>query len=150
MNWNFLKIALNFSKIKNSNVCITVPAMFWLGNPCYMSPTCVAVLVVWIGYIEMQHPVLHYIVCVSESSRWKWYREQKKADIKLYIWFTLCRYEKSGWFASSFEVNIHYPSYNFLQRYFWKIWGDYSVPNYLWNIKQIVHKILFFFFSFWK
>ena len=56
LNWNFLKIALNFLKIKNLNACSTAPAMFWIGHLCWMSPTCVALLVVWRGYYKDKIP----------------------------------------------------------------------------------------------
>ena len=46
INWNFLKIILNFLKMKNSSTYFTASAIFWRGKPCYMSPTRVALFVV--------------------------------------------------------------------------------------------------------
>ena len=50
-------------KIKNSNACSTALAMFCIGNPCHMSPTCVTLLVVWRGNYRDETPCMcnHFI-----------------------------------------------------------------------------------------
>ena len=48
----FLVLKFEFFEHKKSNVCSTAIAMFWIGNSCYMSRTCVTLLVVWRGVLS--------------------------------------------------------------------------------------------------
>ena len=63
-------MALNFLKIKNLNACSIVLAMFWIGNPCYISPTFVALLVVWRGYYRDETPLYTKFQPPSLILRW--------------------------------------------------------------------------------
>ena len=54
-------LILNFLNVRNSNAYSTAPSMLWIGKPCFMSPTCVAVLMVWRGYYRDETPCIHVL-----------------------------------------------------------------------------------------
>ena len=62
LNWNFLKIVPNFLEMKNLDVCSIALGIFWISNPCYLSPTCVALLVVWRGVLSRWNTL--YRLCI--------------------------------------------------------------------------------------
>ena len=64
----FFKNCSKFFENKKFKCCITALAMFWIGNPWYMSSTCVALLVVWRGYYRDEtHCIFHFTKKVGKG-----------------------------------------------------------------------------------
>ena len=86
--------------MKNSVACSTAPGMFWTGNLCYMSPTCVALLIetehlVYTSVMQMisgnivPHDTVltakmaYFWQCISQSEITKYLSQTYDSDIEI-------------------------------------------------------------------